>query len=130
MAKPRIIIADTNVNYILSLQLKFAKDFFEKIDLEIITDEEYFESLFSTPQRVDILIVSEELYTLQLQRHNIAHIFVMTEQYEEDQTADLYVNHILKYTSTKEIFNEITSKASDVLNLGKVVKKETQVIMF
>ena len=41
MAKPRIIIADTNVNYILSLQLKFAKDFFEKIDLEIITDEEY-----------------------------------------------------------------------------------------
>lgn len=130
MAKPRIIIADTNVNYILSLQLKFAKDFFEKIDLEIITDEEYFESLFATPQRVDILIVSEELYTLQLQRHNIAHIFVMTEQYEEDRTADLYVNHILKYTSTKEIFNEITSKASDVLNLGKVVKKETQVIMF
>ena len=31
MARPRIIIADTDVNYILSLQLKFVEEFFEKI---------------------------------------------------------------------------------------------------
>lgn len=43
MARPRIIIADTDVNYILSLQLKFVEEFFEKIDLEIITDRNYFE---------------------------------------------------------------------------------------
>ena len=35
MAKPRIIIADTDISYIIPLQLKFAEDFFEKIDLEI-----------------------------------------------------------------------------------------------
>ena len=32
MAKPRIIIADTDVGYIVPLQLKFAEDFFERID--------------------------------------------------------------------------------------------------
>ena len=50
MAKPRVIIADTDAGYIIPLQLKFAEDFFEKVDLEIITDTDCFESLFSTPQ--------------------------------------------------------------------------------
>lgn len=130
MAKPRIIIADTDVNYIIPLQLKFVEDFFEKVDVEVITTEEYFETLFSTPQRADILIVSEELYSQAMQRHNISHIFVMNEQYEEDQTADLNVNHIFKYTSIKEIFNEITGKSADVLKINTSTKQETQVVLF
>lgn len=130
MAKPRIIIADTDISYIIPLQLKFSEDFFEKVELEIVTDNEYFETLFSTPQRADILIVSEELYSQSMQRHNISHIFVMNEQYEDEQTADLNVNHIFKYTSIKEIFNEITGKSADVLKLDKASKQETQVVLF
>lgn len=130
MAKPRIIIADTDENYIIPLQLKFAEDFFEKVDLEIITDSDYFDALFSTPQRAEILIVSEKLYSQEMQRHNISHIFVMNEQYEEDQTADLNVDHIFKYTSIKEIFNEITGKSADVLKIGKSAKQETQIVLF
>lgn len=130
MTKPRIIIADTDINYIIPLQLKFTEDFFELIDLEIITDEDYFNDLFSTPQNVGILIVSEKLYSQAMQRHNISHIFVMNEQYEEDQTADLNVNNIFKYTSIKEIFNEITGKGANVLKLDKAAKQETQVVLF
>ena len=130
MAKPRIIIADTDISYVIPLQLKVVEDFFEKVDLEIITDKEYFETLFSAPQRVDILIVSEALYSQAMQRHNIAHTFVMNEQYEEDQTADLNVNHIFKYTSIKEIFNEIIGKSADILNISKDGTQETQVILF
>lgn len=129
MAKTRIIIADTDVNYIIPLQLKFAEDFFERIDLEIISDQGYFNSLFSAPQRADILVVSEELYDSSLVRHNIGNIFLMTEQYEENQTAELNVNRIFKYTSIKEIFNEITGKSADVLKIKKE-NKEPQVIMF
>jgi cellulose biosynthesis protein BcsQ len=130
MAKPRIIIADTDVSYIIPLQLKFVEDFFEQVDLEIITDKAYFSEEFSSPQRADILIISEELYDTTMQRHNIAHIFVMTEQYEEGQTADLNINHIFKYTSIKEIFNEISGKSADVLNTRKDAKQETQVVLF
>lgn len=130
MAKPRIIIADTDINYIIPLQLKFAEDFFEKVDLEIISDTEYFDTLFSTPQRANILIISDELYNQAIQRHNISHIFVMNEQYEEEQTADLNVNHIFKYTSIKEIFNEITGKSADILKIENNGKQETQVILF
>ncbi len=130
MAKPRIIIADTDINYIIPLQLKFAEDFFEMIDLEIITDVDFFNALFSTPQHADILIISEVFYNSSIQRHNIPHIFLMTEQYEEEQTADLRVNFIFKYTSVKEIFNEIIGKSADVLKLEKDNKQETQVVLF
>ena len=129
MAKPRIIIADTDANYVIPLQLKFVEDFFEKVDLEIITEKEYFEELFSTPQRADILIVAEELYDQTIQRHNVSHIFLMTEQYEEEQTMDLNVNCIFKYTSIKEIFNEIIGKSAEVLKLTDNNKQETQIVV-
>lgn len=129
MAKPRIIIADTDAGYIYPLQLRFAEEFFEKVDLEIITDANYFRNLLSTPQKAEILIVSEELYDRSISRHNISHTFVMDEQYEEEQTGDLNVNHILKYTSVKEIFNEIVGKSADILRTSKESKQEPQIVV-
>ncbi len=130
MAKPRIIIADTDESYLIPLQLKFAQEFFEKIDLEIITDAAYFAQLFQLPQRAEVLIVSEDLYTAAVQKHNISHIFVMDEQYEEERTGDLNVNHIFKYTSIQEIFHEILGKSAATLQLNESAKQETKVILF
>lgn len=129
MSKPRIIIADTDLNYIIPLQLKFAEEFFDKIELEIVTDEEYFENLFSSPQRAEILIVSENLYDSSLKRHNISNLFLMMEQYEEEQTDELNLNRLFKYTSIKEIFNKITGKSAGSLNIDESVKKESQIIV-
>ena len=97
--KPRIIIADESYDYIMPLQLKFMNEFFEKIDIEVITDLNYFDELFSIPQNIDILIVSESFYNTQIQRHNIKHIFVMKEQNEKEQTTELNINKIYKYRS-------------------------------
>lgn len=129
MARPRIIIADTDIGYIIPLQLKFVDEFFEKVDIEIITSREYFENLFAVPQKADVLIISEELYDSSIMRHNISHIFLMTEQYEEEETHELKVNRIFKYTSIKEIFNEITGKSAVSLGGIDSVKKETQVVL-
>lgn len=129
MSKPRIIIADTDLNYIIPLQLKFVEEFFDKIELEIITDEEYFENLFSSPQRVDILIVSENLYDPSLKKHNISNLFIMMEQYEEGQTDELNVIRLFKYTSIKEVFNSVIGKSTGLLNIDENVKKESQVIL-
>lgn len=128
MPKPRVIIADTDASYINPLQLKFVEEFFEKIDLEIITEETYFNELFSTSQKAEALVVSEDFYDSTLQRHNIGCIFLMTEQQEEDQTDGLKVNRIFKYTSIKEIFNEIIGKCEG-LHLKDAKKKECQIIL-
>ncbi len=129
MAKPRIIIADTDVSYIIPLQLKFVEEFYEKVDIEIITNEDYYAQLFSTPQKADVLVVSEDLYDTSLQRHNIGNIFLMTEHHEEERTGDLNVDRIYKYTSIKEILNEIIGKSKASLTEVKVEKKETQIVL-
>ena len=128
MSKVRVIIADTDINYIIPLQLKFAEEFFDAIDLEVISDRSYFEKLFAVPQKADILIVSEELYDSSLQRHNVSNIFLMTEQYEEGQTAELNVNRIFKYTSIKEIFSEITGKSASALKIQKE-RQEPKIVL-
>lgn len=129
MAKPRVIIADEDENYIVPLQFKFVTDFFDKIDLEIITDRAYFDEFFSKPQNAEILIVSDNLYDSSLQRHNIQNIFVMMEQMDDGGTSELNINQLFKYTSIKEIFNEIIGKSAGALNIAAVEKKETQVIL-
>lgn len=129
MEKPRIIIADEDYGYLIPLQLKFIEEFFEKIDLEVITDRNYFEQLFLVPQRVDILIVSEELYNSSLNRHNVNRIFVLTERSDEGQTTELAINRISKYTSLKEIFNEIIGQSAEIFSIETVGKKETQVVL-
>ncbi len=129
MVKLRIIIADTDVNYILPLQFKFATDFFDKVDLEIITDKSYFNTLFSSPQKADVLVISEDMYDHSLQRHNIGNIFLMTEQYEDNQNDDQHINRIFKYTSIKEIFNQIIGKSEILPKVSAYEKKETQIIL-
>lgn len=129
MAKPRMIIADTDESYIVPLQLKFAKDYSDVIDIEIITDKEYYEELFEKPQKADILIVSDELYDVSIQRHNIINIFVMMEQYEEEETGDLNVIKLFKYTSIKEIFNEVIGRSVNILNIENKQKQETKIVV-
>ena len=63
MSRPRIIIADTDVNYIQSLQLKFIEEFFEKIDVIILlaglynNNKENFNDLIEASKNFDIPIV-------------------------------------------------------------------------
>ncbi|MBQ3587917.1 MAG: AAA family ATPase [Oscillospiraceae bacterium] len=128
MAKPRIILADPEVEYISRLQLIFIEEFFEKIDLEIITDRDYFEELFASPQKADILVVSDELYFSTLQMHDISDIFVMTES-QEDDTAELKVNYLNKYTDKKNIINEIVGNSKALSEINGTVQKDSEIIL-
>ncbi len=109
MEKPRVIIADTDSSYLLPLQARFIEKFLDKIDLEIIDSKQYFETLFSTPQTADVLVVCEELYDSAVRIHNIRHVFVLTEQQNEEFRAGRNVAEVFKYTNIKDVFNKISS---------------------
>lgn len=129
MIKPKVIIADEDINYIIPIQYKFVIDFFDAIELVIISDKNYFREYFSKPQSAEILIVSEELYDSSIIRHNIASVFVMTEEVENSKSEDINVNKLFKYTSIKEIFSKIIGMNSSLMNAGAMEKKETQIIL-
>lgn len=128
MSRERIIIADTDINYVISIQQKFAEELFEQADIEVITDQDYFTELFTSPQQANILIVSEDLYDSALLRHNISHIFLMSEQNDEDEN-DPKITALYKYTSVKEIYNVIIGKCSLSLSNKPMKQGETQMIL-
>ena len=128
MEKPRIIIADTDLNYLIPLQAKFAEEMYEQMELEVITDADYFAQLFAMPQTAEILVVSEELYTPEILRHNITHVFVMMEQQEMGHTTQLNIHRLYKYTSIKEIFTQISGIGGESLDIHRESRKAPKLI--
>ncbi len=130
MGKPVIILADTDEQYLAPLEIKFLEALDDKVELEIITDTGYFRQHFASPQNAEILLVSEELYSGELQKQNISNIYVLTESIEESDTEDLGIKKIFKYTNTNEIYNQImaTSRGKMQKELSKT--KETIVVLF
>lgn len=113
MANIKILMADTDEKYLMPLERKFIDGLEDKVDLIVITDPDYLKQFFTTPQKLDILIINEELYDTELERHNISNIFILKEQETIDNnTGDLDTNRIYKYTSVKEIYNEVINKSS------------------
>lgn len=127
--QPRIIIADRDINYVIPLQFKFIQEFFGKVELEIITDSLYFNDLFSGPQKAEVLIVEEALYNDSLLKHNISNIFIMSEDSDVEGVSVQNIKRLFKYTSIKEIFNEIVGKSGSVFNIENKGETETKIIV-
>lgn len=129
MKKPRVIVADTDWNYILSIQNRFITMFADRIQLEIITEKIYFDELFSSPQHVDILLVSDRLYNASLKKHDIRKLLILAEKYEVGQTDELDIHKLYKYTNIQEIFREIVGKCREILYTEENKNKTTQIIL-
>lgn len=129
MAKQVIILADTDEKFIASLEMKFVEELNDDLELEIITDEIYFNDYFSQPKNAGVLVVSEDLYSQELKRHNINQIFVLSEVIDEGGTEDLEVERIFKYSSPKEIYKQVLLK-SNVATKDKEIKETIVVLVY
>lgn len=130
MKRPRVIIADADAAFRIPLINKFVEEYFNKIDLEIITEKTLFDKLFSTSQAVDVLIVSEDFYGDNLQKHTISHIFVMQRQVEDgESTVSLNVHRIARYSNLKDIFMEIVGKSGASLEFEDDNRKQAPQII-
>lgn len=130
MAKIKIILADLDEKYLAPIEMKFLEELDDEIDLEVITKGSYFDEYFSLPRTADILVVGEELYNTALQRHNISNVFVLAEHIEEGGTEDLTVTQLFKYTSIKEIYNQVIAASGVGISANSGRVKETKVVLF
>jgi len=128
MSKPLIVIADTDEKYLATLEYKFLSELDDMVELEIISRKDYFEQFFQSPRTIEILAVCEDLYSGDLQRHNVNHMFVLTENNESGNTEELAVTRIFKYTGIKEIYNELIYRSKAGIGLEQNENKETKVI--
>lgn len=128
MIKPRVIIADSDVNYVMPLQSRFIEEYADGIELEIITDKQYLDELFLSPQRALLLVISEKMFSESFAKHGIEHIFLLTENAFGDETTDPSAERVFKYTSVKEIFNRIVSTCFRDVDEQLTDSKYTRVI--
>lgn len=127
MAKQVIIIADTDEKFVASLELKFIEELDENIELEIITDRDYFNEYFLSPKSAQAIVVDEDLYTPELKRHNVNKIFVLSESNDDGGTEDLEIEKIFKYSSPKEIYKQVISQGN--IGTSNSSEKETVVAL-
>lgn len=128
MVKPRIVIIDNDFSYIAPLQSKFIYEFMEDIDLEVITDSSYVEDFFSKMQVMDVLIITEHLFTEEIAQHEITNIFVMTEEPDVEISGFENIHTIFKYTNVKGIFLKIAGE-SNLKIPTKDKNEETKIIV-
>ena len=126
LQKSRMIIADLNYEYVIPLQTQIAQSYYNQVDLEVITDQEYYSKFLSIPQSVDILLVSNDLYNNLLHKLEIKNLFVLSET----NVTIPGVTTIDKYSSVKEILSIVFGKSRKTIYENSLEKKEnTKVVV-
>lgn len=107
MARYQIVLADRDEEYLSLLELRFLEHFGNVADIQLISDPIYFHEFFARPQRIDMLVLNEELYTPELARHSIGVVIRLSETPVERGgavPAGAESLRVYKYTSMKELF--------------------------
>lgn len=109
MEKKRIVVVDTDEEYLAPLEYKLLEEWEDKADIEIITQLKYFNEFFSQPRSIFILIINEFLYNEKVQKQNCSHVFVLRENESDSLLAmeEKRIKFLYKYSSMKEIYAEI-----------------------
>ena len=125
MSNPRVIIAGKDQEYVFPIKQKFIEQYSDSVDLEIITDAEYFNMFFSTQQKAELLVVDENIYDESIKRHSIDKICILVESEDTENQTDANLTRVYKYSSIKEVFKKITStlnmNSSDFERVTRVI---------
>ena len=107
MEQCRVLLADTDLDYLAHIELLLLREYSSNIRLELVTSHEYLEQMFREPQKLDILVINECLWQPAFRRQDIRQIFLLSE--EEQPKIQTEENDILlyKYTSARDVFSSI-----------------------
>ena len=128
MAIPKFVLIDDDIRYVFLLQAKIAERFLDAINLEVITEESFFQEYFSVPREIDLLIIDEKYFGQVLNRHDIKKVIVLNH----DDTVNYHdtgnIINIYKYSNIRDIFNVISSRDVGIKDV-KQIRGETQVVL-
>lgn len=130
MQKRRIVIADPDMDYVMNLVKKFAEDYQDMVELELITDKGYLDVFLRTPQSADLLIVGESFYKDTVNRHSFRNILILAETREESYSRNARIFRVYKYTAVREIFNVIYGREMGLFHATGGKADQTRIVFF
>lgn len=130
MKIPTIVLAELDEEYLAPIELKMIRELGADINLEVISEADYFEEYFLTEKNIDVLIIAEQLFKERLLKHMIGEIFVLQEN-PNNVVSRENVHYIYKYSSVKDIYNEVMYETSaSFLKSGSKVNETTIISVY
>ena len=127
MKRYRIIMVDEDISYLSKIELMLLREYGEEIDLELITEADYLDRLFQTPQQIDLLIIHEEYWKEEYRKQNVRHIFFLTET-ENGINSIPGITNIYKYSSVQNVVHTINVVLKHLVQ-GRENKLEKKVVL-
>lgn len=119
-----ILLVDEDEKYLEKLEIKFVRELSTKAEIQIITRREILKEYFLVPRTIEILAISEKLYSEEVQKHNINHLFILRETGEKPVEEKKFICYINKYIGIKEVYNELTYQSMDCFKTRYSICKE------
>lgn len=108
MAQTQIVIADCDEKYLLTLERLFIQEYKFTAEINLISDTKVLKEFFMQPQKIDILLINENLYDDTFIRHNVSYLFVLTEETFESAENS---NKLYKYIGGKNLMDNVINKS-------------------
>lgn len=107
--KHTLVFLDTAKEFIGRYEEELIKRYADRVDIHIITDNEFAEDYFNTMESIDLLILPEADYHDSLQGKKLRRILLLKNEIDEEES-DLprNVKVMLNFLPPEEIFEEIT----------------------
>ena len=102
----KVLLADPELSYLSTLEIMLLRGYGEQISLSLVTDPEYLDELFQTPQQIDILVINETFWKDDYQRQGIHNVFMLRETETRGRSEQGFVN-IYKYSSVQNVISNI-----------------------
>lgn len=126
MAQTKIVIADFQPDYLLTLERIFVREYRFTAEIVLLPNETALKGFFAEAKTIDILLINENLYDQSFARHNVGHLFILTEEKPEKESAQEQFNNMLyKYHDGKTIIDSVINRSgiSHATNLHSGVAK-------
>lgn len=112
MAAITMLIVGQDIRYIEKLSLTFLEGLKDEVDLEVITDMDYFKEYAAVPRKIDVLIINENFISDDIMKQNIKlTVLLRTQEHflEKENTFSIY-----KFTPLQEIYYKILGKINNI----------------
>lgn len=128
MSIPKIVLIDDDIKYVFLLQARLGEHFLSGINLEVITERNFYKEYFYEPKNIDLLIIDEKFYNQDMQKHNIKKILLLIENENIEHGNIGNVIRIYKYSNMRDIFNIINSRNIGLFHVNQS-QNITQIIL-
>lgn len=122
MKKFKFVIADSSENFALEIQEKLEAKAGGNSEILIITEKNYLDEFFESPQKMDVLLIDKKFYSKAIEKHDIDLICIVSDDKNDCNRLNTGFVYTVHRDSGSE---EITRTMLSVINPALIQKKES-----